>query len=68
MAERRVAEVVRKAQHLGQVLVQPERAGDGPADLGDFEAVGQPDPVMVAVGRDEHLGLVAKPPEKRPNG
>ena len=63
MAERRVAEVVGKAQSLGQILVEPQRAGDRPADLRDFEAVGQPDAIMVAVGRDEHLGLVAEPPE-----
>ena len=63
MAERRMAEVVGKAQRLGQVLVEAERPGDGPADLRDFEAVGQPDPEMVAVGRDEHLRLVAQAAE-----
>ena len=63
MAERRMAEVVGEAQGLGQILVEAERAGDGPADLRDFEAVGQADPEMVAVGRDEHLGLVAQAAE-----
>jgi hypothetical protein len=64
MAERRMAEVVGEAQRLGQILVEAERAGDRPADLRDFEAVGQPDPEMVAVGRDEHLGLVAQAAER----
>ena len=64
MAERRMAEVVGEAQRLGQILVEAERAGHGPADLRDFEAVGQADPVMVAVGRDEDLGLVAQPAER----
>ena len=63
MAERRMAEVVGEAQRLGQILVEAERPGDRPADLRDFEAVGQPDPEMVAVGRDEHLGLVAQAAE-----
>ena len=64
MAERRMAEVVRQAQGLGQVLVEAERAGHGPADLRDFEAVGQPDAEMVAVGSDEHLRLVAQAAER----
>ena len=63
MAERRMAKVVAEAQHFGQIFVEAERAGDGAADLRDFEAVRQPDAVMVAVGRDEHLGLVAQAAE-----
>ncbi len=63
VAERRVAEIVGEAQRLGQILVEPERPGDRPADLGDFDAVGEPDPEMVAVGRDEDLGLVAQAAE-----
>ena len=53
-----MTDVVGEAERLGQVLVEPERAGNGPADLRDFEAVGEADAEMVAVGRDEHLGLV----------
>src|SRR5271166_4492177 len=33
MAERRVAQIVRQRQRLGQVLVQPQRAGDRAGDL-----------------------------------
>jgi hypothetical protein len=58
-----MAEVVGEAQRLGQILVEPERPSDRPADLGDFDAVGQADAEMVAVGRDEHLGLVAEAAE-----
>ena len=53
-----------EAERLGQILVQPERAGDGPADLRDFEAVGEADAEMIAVRRDEDLGLVAEPAER----
>ncbi len=63
MAERRMAEVVGEAQSLGQIFVEAERAGHRPADLRDFEAVGQAHPEMVAVGGDEHLGLVAEAAE-----
>ena len=63
MAEWRVAEVVGEAKHFGQVFVEAERPGDGAADLRDLEAVGQPNPVMIAVGGHEHLGLVTKPAE-----
>ena len=64
MAEGRMADIVGEAERLGQILVEAERAGHGPADLRDFEAVGQADPEMVAVGRDEDLGLVAQAPER----
>ena len=50
MAERRVPEVVGQAQGFGEVLVEAERPGDGPADLRDFEAVGQTDTVVIPVG------------------
>src|SRR3546814_1310392 len=42
------------------LLVEPERAGDAAADLRDLDAVGQANAVMIAVGRDEHLRLVAQ--------
>jgi hypothetical protein len=64
MAERRVADIVGQAQGLGQILVEPERAGDHPADLRHLQAVGQADAVMIAVGRDEDLGLVTQPAER----
>ena len=63
MAERRVAEIMRKAQRLGQILVEPERAGDHSADLRDFETMGQAGAVMIAIGRDEHLRLGLQPAE-----
>jgi hypothetical protein len=64
MAEGRVADVVGEAERLGEILVEPQRPGDRAADLRDFQAVGQADPEMVAVGRDEDLRLVAEAPER----
>ena len=64
MAEGRMADIVGEAERLGQILVEAERARHRPADLRDLEAVGEPDPEMVAVGRDEDLGLVPEAPER----
>ena len=62
--ERRMAEVVAEPDRLDQVLVEPQRAGDGARHLGDLERVGQPGPVVVAARRDEHLGLVLEAAER----
>ena len=63
MPERRMAEVVRQRQRLGEVLVEAERARQRAGDLGDFQRVGEPGAVVVALVVDEHLGLVRQPPE-----
>ena len=62
--ERRVAQVVPERDRLGEVLVQPERAGGRPGDLRDLERVGQAHPVVIALGREEHLRLVLQPAER----
>ena len=63
MTERWVADVMRQRQPFGQILIQPQRACDHPGDLRNFKAVGQSDAVMIAIGSDEHLGLVAQTAE-----
>ena len=42
VAEGRVAEVVCQGDGLDQIFVQAQRAGDGAADLRDFQRMGQP--------------------------
>ncbi len=64
MAERRMAEIVRQRQRLGEVLVEPERARQRAGDLRDFERMGEPGAVVVALVIDEHLRLVRQPPER----
>ena len=64
MAEGRVTKVMSKAERFGEVFIETQGAGHRAPDLGNFETVGQPDPVMVAIGGDEHLSLVAKPSER----
>ena len=68
MAERRMAEIVRQRQRLGEVLVEPERAGERAGDLRDFQRMGQPGAVVVALVIDEHLRLVRQPAEGGWNG
>ena len=63
MAERRVAEIVRQRQRLGEILVEAERAGERAGDLRDLERMGQPRAVMIALVIDEDLRLVRQPAE-----
>ncbi len=60
-----MSQVMRQADRLDQVLVAAEGTGDGPADLGDFQRVGQAGAEVVAFVVDEDLGLVFQPPEGR---
>jgi hypothetical protein len=59
-----VAEVVAEADRLGEVLVERQRAGDRPRDLRDLERVGQARAEVIALWRDEDLGLVLQAPER----
>ena len=58
-----MAEVVPEPDRLGQVLVQPQRPGDGAGDPARFEGVGEAGAVVVALRGDEDLGLVLEPPK-----
>ena len=62
--ERRVAEVVAERDGLRQVLVEPQGARDRARDADDLERVREPRAVVVALGRDEHLGLVLEAAER----
>src|SRR5665647_3700429 len=58
-----MAEIVRQRQRLGEVLVGPERARQRAGDLRDFQRMGEPRAVVVALVIDEHLRLIGEPPE-----
>ena len=64
VAEGRMAEIVRERDGLRQILVQPQRAGDGARHLRDLERVREPGTEMVALMRDEDLRLVLEPAER----
>ncbi len=53
-----MAQVVRQADGLDQVLVGPQGPGERPPDLGDLQRVRQAGAVVVAFVVDEDLGLV----------
>ncbi len=65
MPERRMAEIVRERQCLGEVLVEAERARQRTRNLGDFQGVGEARSKVVALVEDEHLRLVRQPAERR---
>ena len=58
-----MAEIVRQRQRLGEILVAAQRARQRAGDLRHLDRVGQPGAVMIALMRDEHLGLVLQPAE-----
>jgi hypothetical protein len=53
-----MAEIVPEGDGFGQVLVEGQGAGHRPGDLRDLEGVSQSGPVMIALGREKHLGLI----------
>ena len=63
MAERRMAEVMRQRQGLGQILVEAELPGQRAGNLRHFQGVGQPGAVMIALVEHEYLGLVLQAAE-----
>src|SRR5258706_1941185 len=63
--KRRVPEIVREGQRLGEVLVQRQHAGQRARDLCNLERVRKPRTVVVALVLNEHLRLVFQPPEGR---
>ena len=64
MPERGVPEVVAEGDGFGEVLVQAQRPRDGARDLADLQRVGEARAVVVALGRQEDLGLVLEAPER----
>ena len=67
VAKGRMADVVGKGQRLGQILVQPEGAGESAGDLGDFQCMGQAASEVVRQGIAgqpcEDLRLAGQPSE-----
>jgi hypothetical protein len=61
--EGRVTEIVRKRERLGEVLIETKHARQRPRNLGDFERVGEPCPVVIAFVKNEDLRLVLETAE-----
>ena len=58
-----MSQIMRKADGLGQILVQAQAPGDGAGDLRDLQCMGQPGAVQVALRREEHLRFLLETPE-----
>ncbi len=58
-----MAEVVRQRDGLGQVLIQPQRAGDVARDGGHLHRVREPRAEVIAGAVEKNLGLVFEPAE-----
>ena len=65
MPERRVPEIMRKADRLGQRLVESQRRRSRAPDLRHLKRVRQPRSVQVAFVIDEDLGLVNEAAKRR---
>jgi hypothetical protein len=65
MTERRVTEVVRQRQRLGEILVQSERTGERAGNLRDLKRVCQSRAIVIALVIDEDLRLVRQPSKSR---
>ena len=63
MAKGSVAQIMPKGNSLGQVLIQPQRAGDRARDLGHLKRVGQPGAVVVPLRREKYLCFLLQPAE-----
>ena len=60
MSERGVAEIVAERDRLGEIVVEPQGAGERARDLRDLDRVGEAGAEMIALVIDEHLGLVGE--------
>ena len=56
--------IVTQGNCLSQILVQVQRPGDGPCNLGHLQSVGQSGPVVVTLGREKDLILVLQAAER----
>ena len=72
--ERRVPKVVRQGDGFSQLrreasmqqrLLNEQVVGNGPGDLGHFDAVGQAGPIKIRLADPENLGLSLEPAECR---
>ena len=56
-----MAKIMPQGDGLRQILVEPERPGDGSGHLSHLQGMGQPRPVMIPLGGEKNLGLELQP-------
>jgi hypothetical protein len=65
MSKWRMTEVMRQRQRFGEVLIEPQRAGERARDLRDLQRVGQPRAVVITLVEHKDLRLVLEAAESR---
>ena len=60
-----MAEIVRQRQRLGEILVEPQPAGERARNLRDFKRMGEPRAIVIAFVENENLSLMLKAAERR---
>ena len=63
VSERSMPEVMAHCDRFRQVLIQSQRSGDGPGDLGNLQRMSQPGTKVVAFRCQKYLGFMHKPSE-----
>jgi hypothetical protein len=64
MAKGRMAQVMRQRQRFAQILVETQRARERASNLSNFKRMSEPGPEVVALMKDENLGLMGQPAER----
>jgi hypothetical protein len=65
VAERRVAEIMRKGQRFRQIFVEAERASERARNLRHFQRMREAGAEVVALMEDENLRLIGEPTKGR---
>ena len=63
MPEGRVSQIVAKGYGLCQRLIEPQRPGYGPGNLGYLQRMSKPGSVVIPLRIQKYLGLVLHPAE-----
>ena len=63
MPEGRVAEIVGQGDRFRQIFIEGKGPGDGPANGGNFNRMGQPRSQVIAGAVQKNLGFVFEPPK-----
>ena len=64
MTERRMSQIMPQGNGLRQILIHPKGSGYGPGNLGDFQRMCQPRPVMIPGRRQKNLSFMLHPPKR----
>jgi hypothetical protein len=64
VTKRGVSQIMPKSDRLGQILVQAQATGNCSGNLGEFQGVAQPRPVVGSFRRNPNLSLIFQPTKR----